>query len=81
MKVFIAGASRVLGRSTIKQLIASGHEITGFIRSEKVRLVETPGVKPVIGDIFNPSRVCDLVGDANGVKDFITKNPKREVVL
>lgn len=41
MRVFIAGASGVLGRSTVKQLIANGHEVTGFVRnSEKARLVE-----------------------------------------
>lgn len=73
MKDFIAGASGVLGRRTIKQLTAHGHEVTGIVRSdEKACLVESLGVKPVIGDLFDPTQVRDLVGDAEAVLHLAT---------
>lgn len=78
MKVFIAGASGVLGRSTIKQLIAHGHQVTGFVRSpEKGRLVDALGAKSVVGDIFNPPQVSELVGDADAVLHLATAIPAK----
>ncbi len=78
MNIFIAGASGVLGRSTIQKLVANGHEVTGFVRSsEKARLVEALGAKSVIGDIFNPPQVRDLVGDADAVLHLATAIPAK----
>jgi len=33
MKVFVAGATGVLGRALVPQLVARGHEVTGMTRS------------------------------------------------
>ena len=34
MRVFVAGASGVIGRPLVAQLIAAGHEVTGTTRSD-----------------------------------------------
>jgi uncharacterized protein YbjT (DUF2867 family) len=33
MKVFVAGATGVLGRATIPRLVAAGHDVRGVARS------------------------------------------------
>ena len=44
MKVFVAGATGVLGRSLVPQLVAQGHEVVGMTRSaSKQDLVRSLG--------------------------------------
>ena len=33
MKIFVAGASGVMGRALVPQLVARGHEVVGMTRS------------------------------------------------
>ena len=41
MRIFVAGATGVLGRRAVSQLIAAGHVVTGIGRSaEKVALLQ-----------------------------------------
>jgi nucleoside-diphosphate-sugar epimerase len=35
MKVFVAGASGVIGRPLVRQLVAAGYEVTGMTRREQ----------------------------------------------
>ena len=37
MRVFVAGASGVIGRSLVPQLVARGHDVTGMTRTESKR--------------------------------------------
>ena len=37
MKVFVAGASGVLGRQLVPQLVARGHEVVGMTRPNRSR--------------------------------------------
>ena len=51
MKVFIAGATGVLGRQLVPQLVAKGHEVVGMTRSAlKQDLVHSLGARPVVAD-------------------------------
>jgi nucleoside-diphosphate-sugar epimerase len=54
MKVFVAGASGVIGRPLVRQLVAAGHEVTGMTRSED-RAVEIreAGAAAVVCDVFD----------------------------
>jgi nucleoside-diphosphate-sugar epimerase len=48
MKVFVAGATGVLGRVLVPQLVARGHEVVGMTRSaSKQDLVRSLGARPV----------------------------------
>ena len=58
MKVFIAGATGVLGRALIPQLGARGHEVIGMTRSAaKQDLVRSLGARPVVADALDPDAV------------------------
>jgi len=51
MRVFVAGATGVIGRPLVTQLIAAGHDAVGSTRSpEKVELIRNLGAEPVVLD-------------------------------
>ena len=65
MRVFVAGASGAIGRPLVSKLVAAGHEVTGMTRSEKRGGgLRRAGARPVIGDVFDESRVHELVREA-----------------
>jgi nucleoside-diphosphate-sugar epimerase len=54
MKVFVAGASGVIGRRLVPILSSQGHAVTGMTRSEaKADLVRASGAQPLICDVFD----------------------------
>lgn len=54
MKIFIAGATGVLGRATVKRLVAAGHEVRGSARSpQKAAMLRALGAEPVEVDLFD----------------------------
>ena len=55
MRIFVAGASGVIGRPLTEQLIAAGHEVVGITRSEqRAEGLRAAGATPVLGDVFDP---------------------------
>jgi nucleoside-diphosphate-sugar epimerase len=65
MKVFVAGASGVLGRALLPQLVARGHEVVGMTRSaSKQDLVRGLGARPVVADALDPDAVAQVVASA-----------------
>jgi nucleoside-diphosphate-sugar epimerase len=68
MKVFIAGASGVLGRRLVRQLVARGHSVIGQVRSAKAEnAVREAGGEPRHADLFDAESLsraaegCDTV--------------------
>jgi 2-alkyl-3-oxoalkanoate reductase len=65
MKVFVAGATGVLGRELVPQLVARGHEVVGMTRSaSKQDLVRSLGARPVVTDALDPDAVAQAVASA-----------------
>jgi nucleoside-diphosphate-sugar epimerase len=65
MKVFVAGATGVLGRNLVPQLVARGHEVVGMTRSaSKQDLVRSLGARPVVADALDPDAVARAVASA-----------------
>jgi nucleoside-diphosphate-sugar epimerase len=65
MKVFVAGATGVLGRVLVPQLVAQGHEVVGMTRSaSKQDLVRSLGARPVVADALDPDAVAEAVAFA-----------------
>jgi 2-alkyl-3-oxoalkanoate reductase len=65
MKVFVAGATGVLGRVLVPQLVARGHEVVGMTRSpSKQDLVSSLGARPVVADALDPDAVAQAVAFA-----------------
>jgi nucleoside-diphosphate-sugar epimerase len=76
MKVFLAGATGVLGRPTAQALIEAGHEVRGTARGEeKSRLLRSLGAEPVSVDLFDADAVKTAVAGSEAVLHFATKIP------
>jgi nucleoside-diphosphate-sugar epimerase len=58
VKVFVAGASGVIGRRLVPMLVERGHEVTGMTRSaEKAEKLREAGAPPVICDVFDADKL------------------------
>jgi nucleoside-diphosphate-sugar epimerase len=65
MRIFLAGATGVIGRSLVPLLLADGHELTGTTRSAvKARALRRAGVKAVIVDAFDALALEQAVWEA-----------------
>ncbi len=65
MKVFVAGATGVLGRALVPQLVAGGHEVVGMTRNaSKHDLVRSLGARPVVADALDSDAVAEAVASA-----------------
>jgi 2-alkyl-3-oxoalkanoate reductase len=54
VKVFVAGASGVIGRRLVPLLIERGHQVTGMTRSaEHAERLRVAGVEPAVCDVFD----------------------------
>ncbi|TMF07713.1 MAG: NAD-dependent epimerase/dehydratase family protein, partial [Chloroflexi bacterium] len=62
MKVFLAGATGVLGRPTVQALVNAGHQLRGTARGpEKAEMLRSLGAEPVEVDLFDPDAVRTAV--------------------
>lgn len=80
MRVFLAGATGVIGRRLVPLLLADGHEVVGMTRSRgKVEDLRAAGVEPVVADALDADAVTRAVGDArpDAVIHQLTSLPPR----
>ena len=76
MKVFVAGATGVLGRRAVAQLVAVGHDVTGVARTPaKAALLRRLGATPVTVDLFDPAALKDAVAGHDAVLNLATHIP------
>jgi nucleoside-diphosphate-sugar epimerase len=58
VRIFLAGASGVIGRRIVPRLVADGHEVAGMTRSElNVDLLRALGAEPVVCDVYDAAAV------------------------
>lgn len=66
MRVFIAGATGVIGIRLIPLLVSDGHEVTGMTRSEgKADALRALGAEPAICDVYDAEALSEAVVSAN----------------
>ena len=76
MKLFVAGATGVLGWRAVRELIAAGHAVTGIARSEeKAAQLRALGATPVRVDLFDADAVRDAVAGHDAVLNLATHVP------
>jgi nucleoside-diphosphate-sugar epimerase len=76
MKVFVAGATGVLGRRAVKLLCDTGHAVTAVARTpEKADLVERAGATAVAVGLFDPEGLRQAVVGNEVVVNLATKIP------
>ncbi|HVF33537.1 MAG TPA: NAD(P)H-binding protein [Acidimicrobiales bacterium] len=75
-RVFLAGATGVLGRRALPLLVAAGHEVTAVARTEeKAARVRAAGAVPVTVDLFEPAAAKAAVEGHDVVVNLTTHIP------
>jgi nucleoside-diphosphate-sugar epimerase len=65
MRVFVAGATGVIGRSLLPKLVHQGHEVVGTTRKEeRTGLIRELGAEAVVADAFDADGLRRAVADA-----------------
>ncbi|MFF0369876.1 NAD-dependent epimerase/dehydratase family protein [Micromonospora sp. NPDC005087] len=64
MRVFLAGASGVIGQRLIPRLVQAGHVVGGMTRSsDKTELLAQLGAEPILCDVFDRDALIQAVRD------------------
>jgi 2-alkyl-3-oxoalkanoate reductase len=65
MKVFVAGATGVLGRALVPRLVAQGHEVVGMTSTaSKEDLLRSLGARPAVAEALDRDAVAQAVASA-----------------
>jgi len=76
MKIFVAGATGVIGRRLIPMLVEAGSEVTAVARTPaKAKQLEKQGATPVMVDLFDARAVKDAVAGHHTVINMATSIP------
>lgn len=76
MKIFVAGATGVIGRRLVPLLVDAGSEVTAVARTkEKAKQLEKQGATPVTVSLFDAAAVKDAVAGHNTVINIATRIP------
>ena len=76
MRVFVAGATGVLGRPTVRLLVAAGHDVTGIARSpERAAQLIAAGATPVTADLFDAAALVRAAAGHDAVINLATHIP------
>jgi nucleoside-diphosphate-sugar epimerase len=78
MRVFITGATGVLGRRVVRQLMEKNHSVVGLARDEKGRqTIQRLGGEAVVGDVFDADSMAAAVKQADVVIHAATAIPTK----
>jgi uncharacterized protein YbjT (DUF2867 family) len=78
MRIFVVGASGVIGGTLVPLLVSRGHEVAAMTRTpEKAEWLRSLGAEPVVCDVFDADALCEaMVGfGAEVLVDQLTALP------
>jgi len=76
MNIVITGATGVVGRRAVRELLAAGHRVAGVTRSDRGRrLLEDLGARPVEADVFDEAALTAAFAGADAVVNLLTHIP------
>lgn len=65
MRIFLAGATGVIGRRLVPILVTAGHEVTGMTRTDaRAAAIRAQGGHAVVCDAFDRDRLAEAVASA-----------------
>lgn len=74
--IVITGATGVVGRRAVRELLAAGHRVAGVTRSARgARLVEDLGARAVEADVFDRASLASAFAGADAVVNLLTHIP------
>jgi 2-alkyl-3-oxoalkanoate reductase len=77
MRVFVTGATGVIGRRLVPLLVGAGHEVTALARSDAARrALATAGAMPIALDIFTPEGSRSALVGQDVVVNLATHIPR-----
>jgi nucleoside-diphosphate-sugar epimerase len=79
MKIFVAGGTGAIGRPTLDQLLARGHNVVALTRTqERAKSLAAQGIEPAIADVFDLDSVKAAIAQAKPevVIEQLTALPK-----
>lgn len=82
MKIFIAGATGVLGRRVVPSLADAGHDVVALARSDaKAEGLRAQGASTLAVDLFDAAAVASAVRDSDVVINLATAIPPASQML
>lgn len=76
MKIFVTGATGVLGRPAVQKLVAAGHKVHALARSDKNdELLRQLGATPIRADLFDRSALEQAIPGCEAILHLATKIP------
>jgi nucleoside-diphosphate-sugar epimerase len=76
MRIFMSGATGVVGRRAVADLVAAGHEVTALVRSDdKAELIRGLGARPVKVSLFDREALQEGVSGSDVVINLATSIP------
>lgn len=76
MKVFVTGATGVLGHAAIAALLADGHDVTGLVRNdEKAAELERAGAMASMAHLFDLDEMAHALQGFEAVCNLVTHMP------
>jgi nucleoside-diphosphate-sugar epimerase len=76
VKIFLTGASGVMGRSSIEALHRAGHDVVGLARTrETAEAIAAAGATPCLGDIYDRTALTAGMRGCDAVANLATKVP------
>jgi nucleoside-diphosphate-sugar epimerase len=84
VRIFVAGATGVIGVRLVPILVAEGHDVWGMTRSPaKADVLRQLGANPVVCDVYEAEALRDAVVDsgAQAIVDLLTDLPDIEAEI
>jgi nucleoside-diphosphate-sugar epimerase len=76
VKIFFSGATGVIGRRAVPQLLALGHDVTAMARSPmKADEISKVGTRPAIADLFDKAGLHGVIAGHDAVINLATHMP------
>ena len=77
--ITITGATGVIGRRAVRELLAAGHRVTGITRSARgTRLLEGLGARAIEADVFDQAALTSKLAGTDAVINLLTHIPSAD---